>query len=338
MAVRATIIDIKKRTGLSLATISKYLNGRSVRPENKKKIEEAIEALHYHVNENARSLVTSRTRTIGLIVFSVESLFAGIMTRHIGDALRAEGYDLIICDSNTNPETELRNVRNMIKRSVDGIILMPVQNDPGILRLAAEAGVPVVCLDRRIDGMGCDSVTLDNISAAVSLTRLMLDHGHRRIAFIGSEKLYTGFRRLEGYKRAMKGAGLPPDPDLIYLDELSLGTGYHGMKQMLKVEERPTAVVSGNYDVTLGIIMALYEAGLSYPADISLAGFDNLLLADIARPRITVADQPISRMAYEAVRLVLSRITDPDTAEQPPREIVFPASILIRESINSLDL
>ena len=124
----ATIIDIKNRTGLSLATISKYLNGGNVLPENKIKIETAIKELHYEVNEIARGLVTNKTRTIGVSVYSIESIFNGTLLKYMGDALRKAGYGLLICDSNQDEETERKNIKFLLNKKVDGLIVIPVES------------------------------------------------------------------------------------------------------------------------------------------------------------------------------------------------------------------
>ena len=158
----ATIRDIKERTGLSLATISKYLNGGNVLPENRIKIEAAIKELHYSVNEIARGLVTSRTRTVGVVVYSIESLFNGTLLHHIGNALRAAGYGLLICDSMGDAETEAQNIKFLVNKKVDGIIVVPVSTEAEFLEPAKNAGIPAVLLDRAIFDGDYDCVRIDN--------------------------------------------------------------------------------------------------------------------------------------------------------------------------------
>ncbi len=335
--MRATIIDIRNRTGLSLATISKYLNGGNVRPENKAKIDEAVEALHYRVNETARSLVTRNTHTIGVVVFSIENLFSGIMLRHIGDYFRALGYGMLICDSSNDPEVEAENLKSMIQKNVDGIILMPVSGSSDLIPVVIHTGIPLVCLDRKTDTDTVDSVTIDNRAAARSLTELLIDAGHTDIAFLGSSHEYTGYERMLGFREAMNAAGRRITPEWEYLDHLSLPTGYNGMKAFLAMPHRPTAVLLSNYEITLGAVMAIHESSFSYPEDISIAAVDNLILSDIVIPRITTAIQPMQEMARAASELLLQRIQAP-AGEQPPcRDIVFPAEIRAYESIRRMD-
>ncbi len=317
--MRTTIVDIKNRTGLSLATISKYLNGGNVRPENREKIEEAIEALHYQVNESARSLVTNRTRLIGVIVFSIENLFVATMVHHIGENLKKHGYSMLISDSNNNKEQELFNVRSMIQKNVDGILILPYSDDPSVLEPAKNTQTPIVCVDRHFSDYENDSVILDNRGAAEKLTEILIREHHKKIALIGSNLEYTGRERLQGFLDAMKKASLPVDEKYLILNEHSMSAGYEGMKQLLAFSERPTAIVSSNYEITLGAVMAIHESIYHYPEDFSLVGFDNLMLSDVVQPRITVAIQPLEQMAVEASAMILQRID-----EQKNKELSLP--------------
>ncbi|MCR5733413.1 MAG: LacI family transcriptional regulator, partial [Lachnospiraceae bacterium] len=158
----ATIVDIKEKTGLSLATISKYLNGGNVLPENKTKIEAAIKELHYEVNELARGLVTNRTSTVGILVYSIESPFSGMILHHVGLALRKEGYGMLIVDSCNDEKIESKNLKYVLSKKVDGIIVLPVAKSGDFLIPAKDAGVPVVLLDRALSDAQYDCVRINN--------------------------------------------------------------------------------------------------------------------------------------------------------------------------------
>ena len=337
--MRATIVDIKNRTGLSLATISKYLNGGTVRPENKEKIDEAVRTLNYRVNETARSLVTNRTKTIGVIVYTVENLFAGTMMHYIGEYFRQHGYGMFICDSNNNPEIEAENVKNMIQKNVDGILMIPVGLRERYLPLLSSAGIPLVCLDRRFDDQSFDSVTINNRESSASLVEILVRNGHSRIGYIGSEAEYTGRERAAGFREAMEQRGLSICTDYLYLKGMNLATGYNGMKHLMGLSGPPTAVVMSNYEITLGAIMALRENGIEYPEKVSIVAFDNLMLSDIVSPRITIAVQPMEKMANSASELLLSRIREDkkDSVLSPIRHIVYPAAIYEFESVKKIN-
>ena len=334
--MRATIVDIKNRTGLSLATISKYLNGGTVRPENKAKIEEAVAALHYQVNETARSLVTNKTRTIGVIVYTVENLYTGTMLHHIGEYFRQFGYSMFICDSDNDPQIEAENIQAMVQKNVDGILIMPVGLQAHDLQALTGTDTPMVCLDRNFDGQPFDSVTINNRETCAKLVRILLNAGHRKIAFIGSEKEYTGRERIEGFRACIKAENLSIPPVYEYLSGLTLAAGYNGMKAFMALPEPPTAVLMSNYEITLGAIMALRETGIRYPEEVSIAAFDNLMLSDIVSPRITIAIQPMREMAQAASELLLSRIRGEDE-EASHRHLVLPAAIQEYESVRNIN-
>ncbi len=333
----ATIKDIKERTGLSLATISKYLNGGNVLPENKILIETAIKELHYEVNEIARGLVTKQTKTIGVLVYSIESLFNGTLLKYIGDALRKEGYGLLICDSNQDEETEQKNAKFLINKKVDGIIVVPVLYGSKVVEMANHAGVPIVLMDRSPENCDCDCVRIDNRMSALRATNVLIGKGHRKIAIICSAKEYTGIERCQGYKEAMTLAGFDVPEEYIYGDIHSIEHGYESMKKILALPDRPTAVFMTNYEITLGAVMAVNESELGCPDDISMLGFDDLILSHVTNPAMSMVVQPMKNMSEKAVELLLGKIGS-DRKSETPMEIVLPTRLLEGNSIKEIKM
>ena len=180
----ATIRDIRDRTGLSLATISKYLNGGNVLPRNRKLIEEAIEELHYEVNELARGLVTNRTKTIGVLVYDIQCIFVGNMLHYLGQALHQNGYGMLICDSCNDAEIESKNLQFLLNRKVDGILVFAVSLNGTFLKSARKADVPVVLLDRAFRNEEFDCIEIDNRTAMLRATNKLIRRGHNRIALV----------------------------------------------------------------------------------------------------------------------------------------------------------
>ena len=330
----STIKDIKSETGLALATISKYLNGGNVRTENREKIEAAIKKLDYRPNEMARALITKKTRTIGVVINDIASQFSGILLRYTGQLLRKHGYSMMICDSAHDPQLEEKNIRFCVDKKVDGILLLPVGMDSGNLSSAKAANVPVVLLDREVPGSGCDCITIDNREAARRAVNELARHGHTRIAVIHSEE-YTGNERYLGYLDAMREHDLPIPDDYIYSGPMhSTQLGYRGMEKLMALEEPPTAIMMTNYEVSLGVVMAMNEEGLKCPEDFSLLGFDELTLALVVRPKITVVAQPMEEICQEGVRLLMARV-DGET-DIPPRRISIYAGIAPGESVREI--
>ena len=332
----ATIRDIRRMTGLSLATISKYLNGGNVLPENRIRIEKAIDELGYEVNEIARWLATRKTKTSGVIVYDIQSLFNSTLLSYISESLRAAGYGLLICDSADHAEQEGKNIRFLLSKKVDGILLIPVNGEEHDLSPAAEAGIPVVLLDRPVKGRPC--VKIDNISAAGSAIELLFENNHSEIAIIGSNGEYTGRKRCEGYAKAMSSRGYSLN-DLyrkIETGNASIQFGYESMKQLLGLKEKPTAVFMTNYEITLGAVMAVNESSVRCPEDISLLGFDNLILSQIVKPKMTMVVQPMKAMGEKAVEVLLDAM-DPAEGFAGSEEINLPTRIEVGNSIKKLD-
>lgn len=332
----ATIRDIKAETGLSLATISKYLNGGNVLPENRVKIENAIKKLHYEVNEIARGLVTNRTRTVGVVVYSVESLFNGTLLHHIGNALRKEKYGILICDSCNDRKIEAENIRFLLNKKVDGIIVVPVSRKAGFLKPAKDAGVPVVLLDRSLEDEEFDCVKINNRAAAFRAVNLLLQNNHRKIAVIcaDSENEYTGYERYQGYLEAMNRAGISVPEEYKKRGVHSIEFGQRSMRQLIELKDPPTAVFMSNYEITLGAVMALNESGKRCPEDISMLGFDDLILSHLVKPQIYMVVQPMKEMSEKAVEILMSRIGS--RGEALPVEIVVGTKIREGDSIAKL--
>jgi len=330
----ATIKDIKEQTGLSLATISKYLNGGNVLPENRVKIEAAIEALHYEVNEIARGLVTNRTQTVGIVIYNVESPFSGQIMHHLSEHLRQNGYGMLICDSCNDEEMEQKNVKYLLNKKVDGIIVLPVSHKSAFLKPAVDAGVPIVLMDRALSDGVFDCVKIDNRMSAFRATNTLIENNHKKIAVIASEREYTGRERYAGFVDAMVQAGLSVPDEYIRRGTHSLETGYKNMKELLELKDRPTAVFIDNYEIMLGSMMAVNESDYKCPDDISLLGFDDQLIFHLVDPPIYMVEQPIEKMGEKAVEILLERIRN--GVSEMPMEISLSTKLHEGKSIRKL--
>lgn len=330
----ATIVDIKERTGLSLATISKYLNGGNVLPENKIKIEAAIKDLHYEVNEIARGLVTSKTRTIGILVHSVNSPFCGQILHYLSEALRIRQYGMLICDSNNDEELEKQNVKYLLGKKVDGIIVIPVANQASFLDATFKRNVPVVLLDRALSDGSFDCVKIDNRGSAFKAVQVLINNNHKKIAIIASKREYTGRERYAGFREAMEAAGLTVCKEYVRLGTHSLAWGYENMKELLALKDRPTAVFTDNYEITLGAMMAVNESSFKCPDDISLLGFDDQIIFHLLDPSVYMVEQPLQEMSKRAVELILNRI-DSGSLDMP-MEISLGTRLIEGASVRSL--
>ena len=346
----ATIKDIKEMTGLSLATISKYLNGGNLLPENRAKIEKAIDELHYEVNEMARGLVTSKSKVIGVVVFNIANVFTCTLLKYLGEQFRKAGYASMICDSQNDVQVEEENIRFLIGKKVDGMIVIPVAQTSGFLDPAKKAGIPVVLLDRSLQGSGIDCVKVNNTVSSYQAVEKLYEYGHRRIAIIGSDVEITGKERLDGYLQFLKEKKLHVPAQYKKLGAHSIEHGYKSMQELLALKDPPTAVFLGNFEIILGAVMALNESPFQCPSDLSLIGFDDLIISNLSNPKLTLVVQPLRELADSAAELLLSRMENGERQnnsyntsleeavlpELPSKELILPAQIVEGDSIARL--
>lgn len=328
----ATIKDIRDKTGLSLATISKYLNGGNVLPENREKISAAIKELHYHVNDMARSLVTQKTRSVGMAVPSMMNPFYGTLIRYMEPKLRSEGYSLMVCDSMDDGEQEQKNIKFLLRKNVDGLIVIPIKNRIECIDAINSENIPVMTIDWKLRGIS--SVTIDNEEAGYEAVNYLIAHGHRKIGILYIGTYYTGIGRFKGYRKALAEHGIEPDPRYEIKTDGSTDSAYSSMTDLLALgKDRPTAVFTTNYDMNIGAVMAINDAGYRYPRDISIVGFDDLVIPRVLTPRLTVFEQPIQEMGNAVGSMMLARILHPETVPDRAEHRVFHAFLKEGESV-----
>ena len=305
----ATMKDIARRTGLGLATISSYFNGGNVREKNRIKIEEAIEELHYEVNEVARGLKMNATRTIGVVIPELNNTFCAEIITGMEDVLRSHGYATIVCDCRTDKKLEREAVEFLTRRRVDGIINMPVDEEGNHLKRFQKTGKPIVLIDRKIQGINCDSVLVDNKKAAEDAVRYFIERGHRNIGIIGGpEEVFTAQERMAGYYKALESAGIPVSESLIWHGDYTIQGGVRGLEELVQNNPEMTAVFVTNYEMTMGAMIGVNELGIRIPEQLSMIGFDNLQFARACNPKLTIVAQPTDGIAKEVAKVMLNHL------------------------------
>jgi len=305
----ATIKDVARHTGLSIATISKFINGGNVLEKNREVISRAISELGFHVNEIARGLKTSRSMTVGVLIPNLENVFCTSIVANIENTLQQAGYSSIICDYREDLALEREKLEFLARKAVDGFIYMPLGNQDGVVARLLERSMPVILIDRPLSGLACDTVLVDNLNAAYGAIERLINKGHRRIGVIaGPRGIYTAQERLKGYRRVHEDFDLPIEDSLILEGDYSLESGYRLMDHFLTRTDLPSAVFVTNYEMTLGAIMALNESSIRVPDEISIIGFDNQQLARIVKPALSIVVQPIQAIGETAAALLLKRL------------------------------
>lgn len=306
----ATIKDVARVAGVSLATVSKYINGGSVRAENAQAIQNAIQALDYRVNPFARSLKSQRSRSIGILLPDISAPFFGAVVTALDRSLREHGYHSLISCYSANHAMERDNLRFLISAGIDGLIYVPEDlSAEEYYELTANYNVPMVQLDRMIQGVDSDTVLVDNADAVYCATTRLIEKGHRRIAMISGPKyVFTAKERQVGYLRALSDHNILFEETLFISEENTFATGYNGCRTLLKLENRPTAVISTNYDITIGLITAARERGLRIPDDIDVFGFDRVDVCTMMKPPLPVIHQPEQLLGQTAANYLIQRL------------------------------
>lgn len=318
----ATMKDLARETGLGLATISKYFNGGTVREKNRLLIDAAVKKLHYAPNEVARSLKTQHSRVIGVVIPELSNVFITSIISSMEDILRRKDYAVIVCDCRSDPKREKAAVDFLMQRRVDGLINMAMDMTGSHLKSALAAGIPVLLIDRLIDGLRgrVSAVIIDNVHAAHQAVRKLTSLGHRRIGIIlGSPNLYTTDQRLTGYLNALREAGISPEDDYIRYGDYDMDGGYQAVLSLMKLKRRPTALFVTNFEMTLGAMLALQRKNIRVPEDLSVIGFDKLELFGEIFPELMLIRQPQLSIGREAASLMLDLLGG---SENPVHRIV----------------
>ncbi len=331
----ATIKDVAKETGLSIATISKYLNGGNVLENNKTAIENAIIKLGFKVNEMARGLKTNRTKTVGVLIPNLENIFCTSIISNIENILLQDGYSTIICDYKENPKLESEKFNFLLNKMVDGIVVMPFSGIEIQVKEALEKEIPVVLIDRLIKEINCDAVLVDNLNASYDAVEQLIMRGHKRIAIIvGPEDIYTAQERLKGYIRVHEDYNMEIDKQLIKYGDYHIQSGYNLFDELMHIKPCPTAVYVTNYEMTLGAIMAINEKNIKIPEQLSFIGFDNLELARVVKPALSVVVQPMQLIGETAAQILLKRLKGDQSGF--PALFRLKAEVLIKESVSRI--
>lgn len=306
----ATIKDVARMAGVSMSTVSKYINGGNVRGGNAEAIANAIETLDYHVNFFARSLKAQRSRSIGILLPDISAPFFGSVVTTMDKTLREHGYHCLISCFSSNHGMERDNLAFLISNGIDGLIYIPEDlSSEEYYELTANCHVPMVQMDRMIQGVDSDAVLVDNADITYSAVSELVSRGHRRIALVtGPKSVFTAKERQVGYLRALSDHGILFDDELFISGENSFATGYHSVDALMAVPNPPTAVLATNHDITLGLVTAIRERGLHIPEEIDLFGFDSVEVCSMMRPPLPVVHQPEQLIGQTAAEYLIQRL------------------------------
>nr|WP_154744376.1 LacI family DNA-binding transcriptional regulator [Pseudomonas karstica] len=303
--------DVAKLAGVSTSTVSHVLNGtRKVSPQTVQAVQGAIRQLGYIPNTLARSLARSTTNTIGVAISALSNHYFSETVHAIETECAKHGFMMLFVDTHDDPEQELRVITALHHRRVDGIILAPSTGSLALAYLQANS-IAAVLVDRMVDD-SFDQVGVENTQSTQALVAHLIEHGHRRIGFVaGRAGLGTTDERVAGYQAALQAAGLPQDPALLVNGGSNSEPARQVTRQLLALSSPPTAIMTGNNLMTLGVMHALRDAGIEVPRQMALVGFDDFDWADFFVPRLTLIAQPVQELGARAVSLLLERMASP---------------------------
>ncbi len=330
-----TLKDIAEKVGVSESTVSRVLNGiPKASKETREEIFRVARELNYTPNEVARSLVTKKTNTIGLIISDLSNLYFSMVADGIESIVAQNDYSLIISTTGGKEQEELKYIRIFKEKRVDGLIYISGKMPQSCEQALQNLDIPVVVVSRHIHS-DLPSVHIDNVQESIKAVQYLIDLGHRNIAMISGDykDIESGALRVKGYKKALEKNNIEFDSDLVFEGDFKIDSGIEAMKKILKLKPRPTAVFVGSDEMAVGAIKTIKNAGLKVPDDISIIGFDNNIIARVSDPELTTVGQPESEIGETAMQMLHKLIQGEDVKEI---NVYLPCKLIKRESTASL--
>lgn len=327
---KATIKQVALEAEVSTATVSRVLNDSGfVSDEVKSRVLDVVNRLNYQPSAIARSLKQDKTFMIGVIVPDISNPYFMGISRGVEDVVGQEGFQLIFCSSDENPEKERKLLQLLQEKRVDAVVLATSGENDEILERLSDSGMPIVLIDRRLKskeaGSKLDLVAEDNIDGASRLTRKLLEAGHVRIGVVnGPSRVSTSHERYTGVLKAMKEFGLDTNPLVFNGKDFSIEDGIRAVRKFLSEEERPTAIISLNNRMSLGVLLEIVRSGLRIPDDIAVASFGEVEAGALLKnPGLYYMDQRPYEMGQKAGEILLRRIRKDATQSNAQLELFY---------------
>jgi LacI family transcriptional regulator len=328
-----TIKDVARAAGVSVATVSRALNGaENVTPDTRQRVQAAALQLRFTPSSAARSLITRRTHTVGALLPDLFGEYFSELIRGVDLKARARGLHLLVSSSHGDA-LEAGSALRALHGRVDGLLLMSPHIDTASLAANLPQGLPVVLINTRLPEDGLSSFAVDNHGGAFAMTRHLISRGHRQVAFIGGpDKNYEAQERLRGYRSALAEL-LPGAPELVLPGDFTEESGWRAGSEIATLAQRPTAVFCGNDMMAIGCLAALAEAGVRVPHDIALAGFDDIPIARYVTPPLTTVRVRIAELGSLAMDRLASAIESP--GRSAAQHQTLRAELVVRQSCSA---
>lgn len=328
----STIKDVARLARVSISTVSRVQNGSAnVRPETRERILQAFRQLDYEPNAVARSMIKKTTQSIGVIIPDITNPFFPAVIKGIEDLARKLGFSTILCNTDESVEDERKALQILRQKRVDGLIITAADEKGLHIKKAAGDGLPVVLVDRLVEEGNLDAVLIDNVFGAYQAARHLILQGHKKLGVIaGPQNLTPGRDRLQGFKKALREYGVQIEERYMKFGDFREESGYVLGRQLLEAPSRPTAIFACNNLMTIGLIRAILGSGLRIGVDIAVVGFDDIEIATMLNPPITVVTRPMYKMGSLAFELLMERIEG--NGPEEGRKVILIPELVVRGS------
>ena len=333
MKNNVTIKDVAKLAGVSISTVSRVINdSKPVTDEVKQRVLDVIKETGYVPNPLARSLVTKKSKLLGVIVPEVSDSFVNEIVNGIECVTKMYGYDILLANTYSEKSQELKSIDLLKAKQVEGIVMISWTLDEDHIKSINNSGIPATYISKTAQTFDVYTVSTNNEDATYDMTKYLIDKGHKEIALIMTSEADTILEteRRRGYERALTDNNIAINPDIIRYGNTDHDNGYKVMAELLDEGIKPDAVFVTGDEAAIGAINAILDKGYNVPNDISVAGFNNTKLSKMYRPKLTTVGQPLYDMGAVAMRMVIKMING-ETLEE--KKFVLPYELIERESV-----
>ncbi len=305
----ATIKDVASHAGVSIGTVSKYINNITIRKDNYERIQQAVEELNYRVNATARSMKTSKTKLIAVLMSDIADVYYPSVVKYIERELYHYGYNVMVLISNDSVSLEREKIELMLGKNIDGFIVFPILNENDNYKYILEQEKPMVIVDQLSEDLPCIQVVPDNISGAYEATMKLIRNGHKRLGIITEgEKNPNGSERLEGFLLAHKSSKINIDENYIFDKGFKPCDGYEAMEYFSQMKKPPTAILMCNEYVLNGAIKYINMQGIRIPKDFEIAAYDGNFILDICNFPMIIIEQNIKELARVVSKSIVAEL------------------------------
>ncbi len=336
--MKATIKDVAEKAGVSIATVSRVINNsKQVSEPLREKVLAIIDELGYKPNPVARSLVMKKSRLIGVIVPEMSNFFIGEIMNGIEEMCKSCQYDIIVCSTQGNHEQEIRYLDLLEAKQAEGIIFMSWKLHNDVVSAIKKIENPVIMINRNTINSVVPSVSIDNKKAAYEMTQYLINMGHQKIALLrNSIDMDTfGLDQTIGYKEALADSGIKVEEQFIRYGDFSVDNSYKIVTELLEEGNLPTAIFATSDIMAIGAINAIEDKGYNVPDDISVVGFNDIKIASLYRPKLTVIHQPLFSIGTVAVKMIIDKI---DGYELKNDIVILPHKLIERDSCKKIEI